>query len=415
MQHHLNRHIETATGLLRDYDGTSPFHLYLKKYFSQNKKHGSKDRRAIAAFCYGWFRLGRNLPDLETAERFKVAAFVTGDGPGEKAPDFFLDAWLERLSKSSSLDAEAALAERFSVMQAFYPDLDPDLLFPFKEELSEGIELQQWQYSMLRQPDLFLRLRPETGIRAGAGVSAGVANEVIHTLDKEGISYEVHDSHCLSFANSTQLAGVLALDKQAVIQDISSQRTGELLEIVRTSLPGQEPIKVWDCCAASGGKSILAKDILGQIQLTVSDIRSSILNNLRKRLATAGIHSYKALQLDLTSPVNLKEKFDLILLDAPCSGSGTWSRTPEQLIYFKEAEVNKYHELQCQIIQHVIPHLAAGGFFLYITCSVFEKENESVVRFIEQHYHLRSLCRQVIKGYAHHGDSMFAALFSMPK
>lgn len=399
IQHYLNRHLETSSGLLREYDGSTPFHLYLKKYFSLHKKHGSKDRRFITSFCYSWFRLGRNLPDLETKQRFKVAAFLMQDGPCDLVPDFFPEKWTERLAFNQSGNP----SDRFTIMQEFYPDLSPGLLFPFQEKLSEGIDLQRWQFSMLRQPNLFLRLRP------------GSAMEVIHTLDKEALPYEVHHNNCLSFPNSTQLASVLTLDKQAVIQDISSQQTGVFLEKVRSALPKDQPIKIWDCCTASGGKSILAKDILGQIQLTVSDVRSSILNNLRKRLATAGIHSYKALQLDLTSPVNLKEKFDLILCDAPCSGSGTWSRTPEQLTYFKEAEVKHYHELQCQIIQHVIPHLASGGFFLYITCSVFEKENESVVRFIEQTYHLRSLSQQVIKGYSHYGDSMFAALFSMPK
>src|SRR5690606_27157702 len=115
-------------------------------------------------------------------------------------------------------------------------------------------------------------------------------------------------------------------------------------------------LSVWDCCAASGGKSILAKDILKNIQLTVSDIRKSILINLEKRFASAGIKAYTAKVADLTdpsfshSPLAPSERFsragthhsafDLIICDAPCSGSGTWARTPEQLYNWTEARLD---------------------------------------------------------------------------
>ncbi len=93
------------------------------------------------------------------------------------------------------------------------------------------------------------------------------------------------------------------------------------------------------------------------------------------------------------------EKFDLIIADVPCTGSGTWARTPEQLCYFNEKQIEKYSALQKQIIQNVIPYLNPGGLFLYITCSVFKKENEGIVDFIKQKFNLEIVKMRLLKGY----------------
>jgi 16S rRNA (cytosine967-C5)-methyltransferase len=100
---------------------------------------------------------------------------------------------------------------------------------------------------------------------------------------------------------------------------------------------------------------------------------------------------------------------DLILLDVPCSGSGTWGRTPEYLRIFDESEVDRYAALQRKIITNSIPYLKNDGVLLYSTCSVFQKENEENVRFIQQEHGLKLLYQEVIKGYTEKADSMFIA------
>ena len=169
---------------------------------------------------------------------------------------------------------------------------------------------------------------------------------------------------------------------------------------------------VWDCCAASGGKSILANDVLGDIQLTVSDVRENILFNLKKRFVAAGINNYKSFIADLTNPKQpvSAESFDLIIADVPCSGSGTWSRTPEQLYYFEPAKIDEYAKLQKAILKNVINALKPGGYFLYITCSVFKKENEHAIDFLQENFNLKTLKMELLKGYELKADSMFAAL-----
>lgn len=91
----------------------------------------------------------------------------------------------------------------------------------------------------------------------------------------------------ISIATTVKLDEIIEPDKEAVVQDYSSQRVAEFIEVVNAELGRRrqsDGVRVWDCCAASGGKSIMAKDILGNIELTVSDIRESILSNLKNVL-----------------------------------------------------------------------------------------------------------------------------------
>jgi 16S rRNA (cytosine967-C5)-methyltransferase len=103
-------------------------------------------------------------------------------------------------------------------------------------------------------------------------------------------------------------------------------------------------------------------------------------------------------------------QYSIIIADVPCTGSGTWSRTPEQLYYFDENKIEEYAALQKKILSNVIPHLDPGGYLLYITCSVFKKENEGAVNYIKQEFNLELVKMELIKGYEEKADSMFAAL-----
>ena len=171
-------------------------------------------------------------------------------------------------------------------------------------------------------------------------------------------------------------------------------------------------IDVWDACAASGGKSIMAKDRLGKIRLTVSDVRESILHNLKKRFSEAGIGNFQTLVADLATadPLSPGDLFDLVIADVPCSGSGTWGRTPEQLYFFREGKIMDYSQLQQRILYTVLPHVKPGGYLLYITCSVFRQENEEQVAFITKDQRFTLLRQECLKGYDKKADTMFAAL-----
>jgi 16S rRNA (cytosine967-C5)-methyltransferase len=129
----------------------------------------------------------------------------------------------------------------------------------------------------------------------------------------------------------------------------------------------------------------------------------------------AGITKFRSFETDLLEPARQVKKnhFDLIIADLPCTGSGTWSRTPEQLYFFEEKKIDSFVGLQLSIIKNIIPHLKPGGFLLYITCSVFKDENEENVKAIQEKFGLKLLELNVLKGYDKKADSLFAALLQL--
>ena len=104
----------------------------------------------------------------------------------------------------------------------------------------------------------------------------------------------------------------------------------------------------------------------------------------------------------------------MVIADVPCSGSGTWGRNPWEMIGFPESELTYYRQLQQNILRQVMPRVKPGGYFLYITCSVYKQENEGAVDFILGNSGLNVMKKGLIKGYEHHADTMFAALFTLP-
>lgn len=275
--------------------------------------------------------------------------------------------------------------------------VDIPAVFPWKALLSDGIDHLQFCKSFFIQPDLFLRVRP------------GHLAPVQKKLSDAAISFSTIGDDTLALPNLTKVSEIIQQDAEVVVQDYSSQRVAAFLKPVKEN---NRHIKVWDCCAASGGKSILAKDYLGDIDLTVSDIRESILQNLNVRFARAGIKKYRSFVADLTHagiPAD-KKGYDLVICDAPCSGSGTWSRTPEQLYFWTENKLQHYTALQKEITDNVIPFVKPGGYLLYITCSVFKEENEDIVKEILKRSGFQLIQMRVINGYDIKADTMFGAL-----
>ena len=148
-------------------------------------------------------------------------------------------------------------------------------------------------------------------------------------------------------------------------------------------------------------------------------MRASILRNLQTRFAAAGMSGYQSFAVDLTSAhdlSNFAKLADFIICDAPCTGSGTWGRTPEHLAFFDEAAIDNFRQLQQTIIANTIPYVAVNGYFLYSTCSVFATENEGQVKFIETNFpEFKLLHQQLFTGYNQKADTMFAALFQKNK
>lgn len=347
---------------------------------------GSSDRRVNTRYCYNYFRLGNAFADLSLMERLVLAEFLCESQSG----------MVDELKPEWSKQIAQPLSDKIALVQEAWGEF-LNQVFPFSSLLSPSIDSTIFAASHFVQPDLYIR------------VKQGAELDVQNVLAEENISYRALGNNALALPNGSKLQQLRGVDGLFEVQDWSSQQSLDELQIVSGE-------SWWDCCAASGGKSLLLLDRFPDIQLVVSDTRMSILRNLDERFSRAGIHhrSYRKKILDLSQPVDhlmTGEEFDGILVDAPCSGSGTWGRTPELLGQFNEKALSDFSVLQQSIIKNVVPYLRQGGSLLYITCSVFEQENENVARFVEEELGLKLVQQRSITGYTNRADSMFVAQF----
>ncbi len=395
-----HRYLNYSIAILEKYNGDEPFHLYLKKYFSVNKKHGSKDRKQITSLCYDYFRVGFAVSDtIDISQKILLATFLI-----EKKSSSLLEKLKPEWNEQIALDI-------FSKIEMVKDVFSLEKIFPYPDEISKQINPEYFCLSFLIQPKLFIRIRP------------GYKNVVFDKLKSAQISFEKINGDCLAFSNNEKVSEILNIDKEAVIQDFNSQQTLNLftsyiapqtLSVRNQKSEIRNSTSVWDCCAASGGKSILAYDLFKNIELTVSDTRKSILENLKKRFAKAGIKNYHSFVADLSISLpekSILEKQDFIIADVPCSGSGTWARTPEQLHFFSKKKIEEYSNLQRKIVSNAIDYLNENGYLLYITCSVFKKENEENVNFFQKNLNLQLVRSNYLEGYEMQADTLFAALF----
>lgn len=367
------------------YDKSEPLARYLTRFFKENKQMGSSDRRMTSRFCYNYFRLGNAYPQTDLIDRLVLAEFLC-----ENQSDLVI------LRNKELADAiQLPIAEKLEIA-ARLKDFDLSNLFPLNTNLSAGIDTDKFVSSHFLQPDLFIRLR------------RGQENRIVDMLQKNGISGTLLGPQTLALPNGTNLQNIKGLAGLYEVQDRSSQHT-------ITFIDAKPCENWWDACAASGGKALMLLDKVPSVNLLVSDIRLSILRNLDERFLTAGIkQSYRKKILDLTNADNVREilqndQFDGIIVDAPCSGSGTWGRTPEMMQVFDMEKLQKFTVLQKKIVEQVIPFLKSGKPLVYITCSVYKAENEGVVEYILSKYALKLERMELVRGYKDKADSMFVA------
>jgi len=377
-------YLKRAVSLLEQYDGNEPFSIYYKNEIAKDKKVGSTDRKLVRHYCYTFFRIGFACAEASIEERLLIAVYLI-QGDTDPLIKVVRPEWVGE--GTTTFEQRLALA---------CPAFSWQAVFPLPVPFSMALTLEEWAKSLLSQPAFFIRTRP------------GKQQSVINKLEAASLSFKIISSSSLALPAATKLDTVLELNQDYVVQDLSSQRVGDFLKAL---LPNSIR-SVWDCCAASGGKSLLLMDQYPSLELTVSDVRPSILQQLKTRFKQAGIANYQSLLLDLTQqpfPTN-KTFFDLIIADVPCSGSGTWARTPEQITKITATQLLAYTKRQQSILSRLPAVLKSGGYLLYCTCSVFASENEEQVAWLQREFGF-SLCKQaLLEGMDESADTLFVAL-----
>jgi 16S rRNA (cytosine967-C5)-methyltransferase len=366
------RRKEIAKGILKSYTDTLPFDQYLRQVFRKNKQFGSNDRRFYRDYIYAWFRTGQWL--LDQAEKWDASAFLLR--LDEKYPKVFR--WEKDGPRSKCQSSENRWKCLFDHREEV-PGLA--VIFPAFNELSERFKSNTPEW-LFEQAKLWFRLSNANTILSDFA-TPGDFPLSYHSAER--VDLQSHLSHIIY-----------------EVQDIASQKATAFV-------PVKNGASVWDCCAGSGGKSLFIADHYHPQLLWCSDVRKNSLRNLEKRFRNRSLKPVVS-ECDPISetPFNMPD-FDHIIADVPCSGSGTWRRNPENLVFFDRNKIEYYQHLQRRIIKAVVQKLSPTGKLHYITCSMYQSENEENVRWFEEHLDLTCVRSDYIDERDNGGDVLFAA------
>lgn len=162
------------------------------------------------------------------------------------------------------------------------------------------------------------------------------------------------------------------------IQDEASQLGSALIK-------AQPKQHILDYCAGSGGKSLAFSHLLNNSgQIYLYDVRSFALKKARLRFDRAGIQN-----VQFTLPKNRKGKMDWVVVDVPCSGTGTFRRNPDLKWKFERVGLKTLQKKQREIFKNAFSYLHSNGTIVYMTCSILPEENEEQLLYFQNEFGLK--------------------------
>ncbi|MBK8482084.1 MAG: RsmB/NOP family class I SAM-dependent RNA methyltransferase [Proteobacteria bacterium] len=361
-----------------------PADRLLTAYFRAHHELGGRDRRLISETSFavlrwwGWLRELQPSPDALPPALLVAATLLEGlPFPAAGAH------WLPG-SGLSAADVARVAAQR--EVETRWRTLVPLLGLPRVEPVLAALspawfnaevaacprplpELQGW---LQRRPPIWLRAQCENG--------AALVREL------EAAELSVHRHAWLAQALSLgqprrDLRPLPAFRAGRIeVQDLASQAIGH----VCAPRPGQ---RWWDACAGGGGKTLhLAALMAGKGSVLATDVRGAKLEELRRRARRAGLSNIRTAAWSGQAPDPRKALFDGVLVDAPCSGSGTWRRNPDARWRVQPEDLSELVALQARLLSAAACGVGPAGVLVYATCSLFARENERLVAdFLAQH------------------------------
>jgi 16S rRNA (cytosine967-C5)-methyltransferase len=317
----------------------------LQRFLRGHPEFGSRDRRDLNQAVFSWFRWRGWLP-----ERAEAAS-----------EDLDTALWLDEALAQDPAGGMEELAAAFATHVGRADPPAMGALFP-EAVRSEPALTEATARALQRRPNTVLRLRPPQG----EGLSAA--------LQDAGLGPHRHDRlpQALSLAPSGRLQDILRRHPDAAeVQNLASQAVG----LVCAPQPGQ---RWWDVCTGAGGKALHLQDLAAnRLDVLGSDIRASILEEARRR---QGARRLRWATLDPTRDPPPPGPFDGVLVDAPCSGLGTWARHPDARWRLPEGEVARLAALQCALLTAAARTVRPGGALIYAVCTFTEAETHGVRR-----------------------------------
>lgn len=224
-----------------------------------------------------------------------------------------------------------------------------------------------WLRALQRDPKLWLRAKKGQAGRIAEALGFSLLEQ--NTMLTDAIEYRGSEDlfRSAEFHNG-----------EFELQDISSQA----VSVICDPKPGQT---WWDACAGEGGKLLHLSELMENKGLIwASDRAEWRLKRLKQRTARAKVFNYRAVTWDGGKKLPTKTKFDGILVDAPCSGIGTWTRNPQAKWTASAEDVRELGEVQRNILSHTADLVKPGGKLIYSVCTLSHDETVGVAKFFDQ-------------------------------
>lgn len=373
---------------------------------------GSKDRQAIS---------GRVWRIVRSYHRLSWWAKRT-ETPADARIFVIADLMFGGEHNARSLDA-AFSGDRFA----------PDTLMPFERKFADAIEGQA-----LDHPDMDARTRAECpdwafdGLQAALGdkfdqemratltpapvdlrvnLLKATRDEVLEVLERDG--FEAAPGRLSPFA--IRLAGRPQISQHPLYHDgvIEIQDEGsQMVAVLADPKPGEQ---VADYCAGAGGKTLAMGAMMkNKGRIVALDVLGRRLESGRERFRRAGLHNVETRELSETGDKFVKRHaghFDLVLVDAPCSGTGTWRRDPDRRWRAMGPKLPELVALQADILHRAQKMVKPGGRLVYATCSMLAEENDRQADvFLAAHPEFESARRLTLTPARDDTDGFFAAV-----
>ncbi len=165
-----------------------------------------------------------------------------------------------------------------------------------------------------------------------------------------------------------------------------------LEEAIKQTVDLSKPLKILDLCAAPGGKSTLIQSIISKDSLLVSnEVIKTRVNILCENVTKWGAANVIVTNNDPKDFQRLQSYFDVVVVDAPCSGSGLFRKDPAAVEEWSENNVQLCAHRQQRILADIIPSLKGGGILIYSTCSYSQQEDEDIADWLVKEFKVESL------------------------
>lgn len=394
--------IASAIELLEAVAGAEsrPADAVANDFFRARRFIGSSDRRAISDRVWRVLRAYRRLTwwlsGHPTPRLMAAASLLLGGSSYAAVAEAFSGG---RFAPAQLAPSEQAVLRRLEGRPLDHPAM-PDAV---------RLELPDWLLPRIDTNELRALLEPAP-LDLRVNLLKATRDEARAALAAEGLDATPtpHSPWGLRIEGRRQVTTGPAFRSGLVeIQDEGSQLIAALVD----ARPG---MRVADLCAGAGGKTLaLAMTMQNRGQLVACDVSAARLDGAVRRLRRAGVHNVERHLLEPGDKwIKRRSKtFDRVLVDAPCTGTGTWRRNPDARLRLSEADLAELLPKQSAILDQAASLVRTGGRLVYATCSLLSEENEAqVIAFLHRHPHFAQVDVLSLTPARHGTDGFFAAV-----